>query len=89
MNTTCLRGKHLALRDALAPYRGTWTICADTDGCYWALHDTADTGSTMAVVEECSFRRRSDLSRFVRHLVLHGWSVVENSQPSATGGLLW
>ena len=89
MNTACVSGKHLALRDVKAPYRGTWMICAGTDGLYWALHETSDERNTVDVVEECAFKERSEASRFVRHLVLHGWSVVE--APSGPGciGLLW
>lgn len=89
MNTSCIRGKHLALRDEKAPYRGKWMICTDAEGRYWALHDTADDTSTMDVVEERSFEERSEASRFVRHLMLHGWSVYEFSTTPGSIGLLW
>ncbi len=89
MNTACVRGKHLALRDEKAPYRGQWMICTDNDGLYWALHETTDDGKTLDVVEERSFKERSEASRFVRHLVLHGWSVYECPSGPGSVGLLW
>lgn len=89
MNTACVRGKHLALRDERAPYRGKWMICTDTDGLYWALHETTDDGKTLDVVEERSFKERREASRFVRHLVLHGWSVYECPNGPGSVGLLW
>lgn len=89
MNTACLRGNHLALRDERAPYRGKWMICTDTEGRYWALHDTAEDISKIEVVEERSFNERSEARRFVRHLVLHGWSVYECINSPGTMDLLW
>lgn len=89
MHPACLRGKHLALRDEKAPYRGKWMICRDTDGHYLALHETSETGKAADVVEERSFDERGEASRFVRHLVLHGWSVYEVSGSPGAVGLLW
>jgi len=85
MRSACIRDKHISLRDEKAPYRGTWMIGSDPDGRYWALHDTSASTGALEVVEERSFEERSDASRFVRHLVLHGWSVYEfASNPVAT-----
>ena len=89
MNTGCLRGQHLELRDQHAPYRGTWMICTGTDGLYWALHETANDHNGIDVVEECAFTERREASRFVRHLVLHGWTVDEVSSEPGFIGLLW
>jgi hypothetical protein len=72
--------QYIALRDERAPYRGKWLICADYDGHFWALHDSAVETDKTAVVEERLFSARPDAARFMRHLLLHGWSIYGQSE---------
>jgi hypothetical protein len=71
--------QYIALRDEQAHYRGKWLICADSTGQYWALHDTASEADRSSVVEQRCFKERLEASRFMRHLLLHGWSVYVQS----------
>lgn len=71
---------YIALRDERAPYRGKWLICSDGEGRFWALHDSAPEADQSAVVEERLFPARLDASRFMRHLMLHGWSIYGHSE---------
>ena len=89
MNTGCVRGQHLELRDQKAPYRGKWMICTGTDGLYWALHETSNDDNATDVVEACAFTERHEASRFVQHLMLHGWTVAEFSSGPGFISLLW
>lgn len=71
--------QYIALRDEQALYRGKWLIGADATGQYWALHDTASDPGQSSVVEQRCFKERLEAARFMRHLLLHGWSVyVQN-----------
>ncbi len=70
---------YIALRDERAPYRGKWLICVDGQGQFRALHDSAMEADQSAVVEERLFSARLDASRFMRHLLLHGWSIYGHS----------
>jgi hypothetical protein len=72
--------QYIALRDERAPYRGKWLICADTEGHFWALHDSAVQPEKSEVVQERLFPARLDASRFMRHLLLHGWSIYGQSE---------
>jgi hypothetical protein len=67
--------QYIVLRDERAPYRGKWLICADCQGHFWALHDAAKETDQSTVVQERLFPARHDASRFMRHLLLHGWSI--------------
>lgn len=82
-------GHHIALRDEQAPYRGKWLICSDTDGHFRALRDTAADATKSDVVEERSFGQRQDAARFLRHLLLHGWSVYDTEQGASLMDQLW
>jgi hypothetical protein len=74
------RAEHyIALRDERALYRGKWLICADCEGHFWALHDAAKETDQTSVVQERLFPARLDASRFMRHLLLHGWSIYGQS----------
>lgn len=64
-------------------------ICTGTDGLYWALHETSNDDNSTDVVEERAFTEKREASRFVRHLVLHGWTVDEFSSGPSFIGLLW
>lgn len=70
---------YIALRDERAPYRGRWLICGDGRGQFWALHDSAMAVDQSAVVDERLFPARQEASRFMRHLLLHGWSIYGQS----------
>ena len=72
--------QYIALRDERAPYRGKWLICTDANGHFWALHDAAVETDKSAVVQERAFPERLDASRFMRHLMLHGWSIYGHSK---------
>jgi hypothetical protein len=72
--------QYIALRDERAPYRGKWLICADHDGHFWALHDSAVETDKSAVVDQRAFPARLEASRFMRHLMLHGWSIYGHSE---------
>jgi hypothetical protein len=72
--------QYIALRDERAPYRGKWLICADAAGRFWALHDTAAEPEKTVVAETRQFQARLDASRFMRHLLLHGWSIYGQSE---------
>lgn len=71
---------YVALRDERAPYRGRWLICADSQGQFWAVHDAAMETDQSSVVEERLFPARHEASRFMRHLLLHGWSIYGQGQ---------
>ncbi|QVL54159.1 MAG: hypothetical protein KFB97_07675 [Cyanobium sp. M30B3] len=75
-----LAEQYIALRDERALYRGKWLICADCEGHFWALHDSAVETDKSTVVEERQFAARLDASRFMRHLLLHGWSIYGQSE---------
>jgi hypothetical protein len=72
--------QYIALRDERAPYRGKWLICADGEGCFWALHDTAAEPEKTVVAESRKFQARLEASRFMRHLLLHGWSIYGQTE---------
>ncbi len=74
-----LAEQYIALRDERAPYRGKWLICVDCEGHFWALHDAAKEADQSTVVQERQFPARDDASRFMRHLMLHGWSIYGQS----------
>ena len=72
--------QYIALRDERAPYRGRWLICGDGEGQFWAIHDAALEPDHSAVVDQRLFSACHEASRFMRHLLLHGWSIYGQSQ---------
>jgi hypothetical protein len=94
----CRLGRHIALQDRKAPYRGRWMIATNEHGKYWALHDApaadctdfTSNGSAEAshVVEEREFNERKEACRFVKHLVIHGWTLCEQQSGNGCTGLL-
>ncbi|MEX1317454.1 MAG: hypothetical protein AB1Z22_10060 [Synechococcaceae cyanobacterium] len=68
----------ISLRDCGAPYRGKWVVYNTGNKDYCAMHHLKS-GRMEApqTIEERIFEGDSDTSRFVRHLLLHGWSIYE------------
>lgn len=89
MAAPCTTVQHIALRDEQAPYRGKWLICSDADGHFHALRDTAADTGKRDVVEERNFGERQDAARFLRHLLLHGWSVYDVEHGASLMDQLW
>lgn len=81
--------QHIALRDEKAPYRGKWMIGSDGNGHYWASRNTEVPPGPSTVVEERCFRERHEASLFMRHLLLHGWSVYDAHSGIALMDQLW
>jgi hypothetical protein len=68
----------ISLRDSGAPYRGKWVVYNTGNKDYCAMHhlDVARTESDQTI-EERMFEGDGETARFVRHLLLHGWSIYE------------
>ncbi|MEO1002696.1 MAG: hypothetical protein AAFX65_06240 [Cyanobacteria bacterium J06638_7] len=68
----------ISLRDCGAPYRGRWVVYDTGNKDYCAMHHLRDARTEAAqTVEERIFAGDDETSRFVRHLLLHGWSIYE------------
>jgi len=72
----------ICLRDCEAPYRGRWVVynngTSNGGHHYCAIHHLKGSKRTTAeMIEERSLAGEDETSRFVRHLILHGWSIYE------------
>jgi hypothetical protein len=68
----------ISLRDCGAPYRGKWVVYNTGSNDYCAKHHLRDVSKGAPdTIEERSFAGDGETSRFVRHLILHGWSIYE------------
>lgn len=66
------------LQDGHAPYKGIWTFELTQLGRVEATHCTfGHEQGPACVIENRHFEAREAASRFVGHLVVHGWSVLE------------
>ena len=66
------------LQDGRAPYKGIWSFTQSLAGVVEATHCTyfQDKGPA-CVIENRHFDASEDASRFVDHLVIHGWGIHE------------
>ncbi len=68
----------ISLRDCGAPYRGKWVVYYTSPRDYCAMHHLkAAVTEPAQTIEERMFAGDAEASLFVRHLLLHGWSVYE------------
>jgi hypothetical protein len=68
----------ISLHDCGAPYRGTWVVYNTGNKDYCAMHHLQKPSHGAAdTIEERIFEGDSQTARFVRHLLLHGWSIYE------------
>ena len=68
----------LQLQDGHAPYKGIWTFEQIQLGRVEATHATyGHEGGPACVIETQHFEARETASRFVGHLVAHGWGVLD------------
>jgi hypothetical protein len=68
----------ISLRDCGAPYRGKWVVYNTGNKDYCAMHHLKQPSDHAAeTIEERIFEGDYQTSRFVRHLLLHGWSIYE------------
>lgn len=72
----------ICLRDCGAPYRGRWVVYnnATTNGnhSYCAVHHLKSSSKQPPeMIERRALAGEDETSRFVRHLILHGWSIYE------------
>ncbi len=70
----------LRLCDLQAPYKGTWMLEDDGQGLVRALHATFRHDPCHGfgcVIEHRYFPAHGSARAFVRHLCVHGWSIVQ------------
>ncbi|MGL6133367.1 MAG: hypothetical protein ACRC1L_04175 [Prochlorococcaceae cyanobacterium] len=68
----------ISLRDCGAPYRGRWVVYNTGTKDYCAMHHLKEArADALETIEERIFEGDCEASRFVRHLLLHGWSIYE------------
>lgn len=72
----------ICLRDCEAPYRGRWVVynngTSNGSHHYCAIHHLKSARkATPEMLEERSLSGEDETARFVRHLILHGWSIYE------------
>lgn len=66
------------LQDGLAPYKGVWCFEQTEQGRVNACHCTnSREQGPNCVIENKQFESRKAARRFIGHLVIHGWGVVE------------
>lgn len=66
------------LQDGHAPYKGIWTFEQTQRGGVDATHCTyGHEQGPACVIENRHFEAREAASRFVGHLVVHGWGVLD------------
>lgn len=70
----------LRLSDPLAPYKGTWDLEVDGQGLVRASHATFRQDRSHGygcVIEHRYFPAHGSARAFVRHLCVHGWTIVQ------------
>jgi hypothetical protein len=70
----------LRLCDPQAPYKGAWMLEQDSEGLVRASHTTfrhAPCHGCGCVIEHRYFPAHGSARAFVRHLRVHGWSIVQ------------
>lgn len=79
----------ISLRDCGAPYRGKWVVYNTGAKNYCALHHLKQsTDGCVGTIEERTFDGDSETHRFVRHLLLHGWSIYEVTDAMAASKVI-
>ena len=70
----------LRLQDPAALYKGVWTLEDQGSGLVRARHLTdCSLDQPGCVIEQRYFPAHGQAGRFVRHLMLHGWSICEST----------
>jgi hypothetical protein len=68
----------IRLQDGQAPYKGVWSLEQTQWGHVEASHCTISHGrGPNCIIENRQFEGRDAARRFVVHLVVHGWGVLE------------
>lgn len=66
------------LQDGQAPYKGVWSFEQTHQGHVEASHCTFSHGwGPNCVIERLQFEGREAAGRFVGHLMVHGWEIIE------------
>ena len=68
----------LSLQDSSAPYKGIWQINQADASDFVAVHSTyLCEQSPGCVIEQRRFSARRAATDFARHLIAHGWGVLD------------
>ena len=90
LNTFSATMPLLTLQDELAPYRGCWRFQRCGADQLEAVHTTVappECGPE-CVIETRPLGDRRQASLFARHLILHGWAVVQRLHESGESLLI-
>ncbi|MFN5116785.1 MAG: hypothetical protein ACK5FE_01985 [Cyanobacteriota bacterium] len=68
----------LTLKDDRAPYKGVWSFEEMMPGKIHAFHSTFKGDyEPGCVIEQRCFLVRDAATKFARHLIIHGWGVLD------------
>lgn len=68
----------IVLQDTSAPYKGQWSLVQQDPETVAAIHATYHPEHALGcIIESRSFRAKQPAQAFTRHLITHGWSLVD------------